>query len=318
MKILIHAGFAHSGTTSLQKNFFSSRPDIFYGGIPYNKLGEIFSFIKHSDQLYDYTYVNSLCDQYIWGEIRPDQRLVLSDECFVEQPEVYYTPRMIMQKVIALRLKELFRPRPPLFMSSNSSIKILFTIRNQYDYITSTYFNLKKNYAHLAKRPIEDFDAWFEGNHTQVNNLFLRNTDYSLAIKDFIDVFGRENVFVLPLESIIHHGIKHYLEYICMLLEISLSDDDVIRYSQIHNKRMTAIEEIALTRWSEMKFRDTFDTVLNNVISNVPIINKESMDQPVNLVLSENQKTSLKEKVTNANLFIESEFKIPLKYYGYP
>jgi hypothetical protein len=39
---VIHVGFANTGTTSLQLNFFSNRNDIFYVGEPYRNVAEFF------------------------------------------------------------------------------------------------------------------------------------------------------------------------------------------------------------------------------------------------------------------------------------
>jgi hypothetical protein len=49
MRPIIHPGFAHSGTTSLQENIFSQRRDLLYCGIPYGELGGLFSWIKYQE-----------------------------------------------------------------------------------------------------------------------------------------------------------------------------------------------------------------------------------------------------------------------------
>jgi hypothetical protein len=45
--IFIQVGFANTGRTSLQRNFFSTRDDIFYVGEPYGECGGIFTMIKN-------------------------------------------------------------------------------------------------------------------------------------------------------------------------------------------------------------------------------------------------------------------------------
>ena len=44
--VVIHVGFANTGTTSLQRNFFAARDDIFLVGEPYGERGGIFTAIK--------------------------------------------------------------------------------------------------------------------------------------------------------------------------------------------------------------------------------------------------------------------------------
>ena len=43
MSAIIHVGFAHSGTTSLQQNLFLRRSEFLYCGLPYGEIGGIFS-----------------------------------------------------------------------------------------------------------------------------------------------------------------------------------------------------------------------------------------------------------------------------------
>lgn len=150
--------------------------------------------------------------------MQADQRLIVSDETLIEQPEVYYTAAMMPIRTIAERLHALF----------GKGI-VLFTLRNQMQYVISNYRVLKKNYASLAGRTIEPFDAWFAGNHTQVRNLFMRNLDPSHAIKIYQGIFGAEAIQVLPLELLIMEGTKAYLDRLSQITGIEISGE-VERY----------------------------------------------------------------------------------------
>jgi hypothetical protein len=217
---IIHVGFGHSGTTSLQDNIFSKRSDIFYAGIPHGELGGIFSWMKYLEpERYDQAETARLCDELIFKKVGSDQRLVVSDECFVEQPEVYYTPPMMPVGIIAERLRAQF----------GESI-VLFTLRDQMRYVTSMYFNLKKNYAALANRAIEPFDVWFAGNQNQERNLFLRNLDPSHAIKVYQNLFGAKSVHVLPLELLVRRGAQAYLDRLTEITGIPFTPDDAKHY----------------------------------------------------------------------------------------
>jgi hypothetical protein len=217
---VIHVGFGHSGTTSLQVNLFSRRADLFYAGVPHEQLGGIFSMIKYQDNdTYNASEIAQLCDDLIFNKISPEQRLVISDETLVEQPVIYFTPAMMPVRTIAERLRDRF-----------GQVTILFTLRNQFQYVISNYLVLKKNYADLANRPIEPFDEWFEGNLTQLNNLFLRNLDISHAIKIYQDVFGAEAVHVLPLELLPTRGVGAYLECLAQITGIRVSSEDAENY----------------------------------------------------------------------------------------
>jgi hypothetical protein len=161
---------------------------------------------------------------------------------------------MLPVRTIAERLRSLF-----------PDAEILFTTRNQLDYVVSSYLNLKRNYALLAQRPIEPFDRWFEGNHTQVANLFLRNLDYSQAIRTYIDVFGRDSVFVIPLELLLHDGVREYLDRLGSFLKIDIRDDDIANYSAVWNRRMTTLEDAFVgATCEEPRFHELYDVFMAN------------------------------------------------------
>jgi hypothetical protein len=216
---IIHVGFAHSGTTSLQENFFSRRADLFYAGIPFGDLGGIFSRLKYQEaEQYDETGTARLCDDLIFTRIKPSQRLLVSDETLVDQPAIYYTPAMMPIRNIAMRLRALF-----------GQGTILFTIRNPLRRVISTYTVLKRNAAALG-REIEPFDTWFIGNCTQVRNLFLRNLDASHAIKVYQSVFGDHAVHLLPLELLTREGVRAYLGRLSQIIGLEISQVDVDQY----------------------------------------------------------------------------------------
>ena len=131
---IIHVGFARTGTTSLQLNFFSHRDDIFYVGEPYGKFGGIFSHLRFTEDFkYDEVYLLRLCNEQIFAktEGRP---IVISDEILCDSPQRYLVPYLVPRDVIAFRLFKFFQPA-----------RIIFTIRKQEDYVSSVYLNLKRN-----------------------------------------------------------------------------------------------------------------------------------------------------------------------------
>jgi hypothetical protein len=219
-RAVIHVGFGHSGTTSLQQNIFSKRSDLFYAGVPYGSVGAIFSPVKYLEpERYDHILMARLCDKLIFRKMSRSQGLIISDETLVDQPAIYYTPSMMPIKMIAERLHRLF-----------GQCLVLLTLRNQYQYVLSNYSVLKTNYASLANRQIEPFDTWFRGNRTQVRNLFLRNLDPSYVIKAYQSVFGADAVHVLPLELLSQHGARAYLDRLGQIIGREFSSVEVENY----------------------------------------------------------------------------------------
>jgi Sulfotransferase family len=326
-RTILHVGFCHSGTTSLRKNLLERRDELFYCGQPYGVRGGIFSDIKYKPDypLYSRSWaispnavrwtwggtgrwryrrrIEELCRSYIFEQASRHQSVTVSDETFVDQPEIYYTPSMMPVHTIAERLRSFF-----------PDADILFTTRNQLNYVVSSYLNLKRNYALLAQRPIEPFDRWFEGNHTQVANLFLRNLDYSQAIRTYIDVFGRDSVFVLPLELLLHDGVREYLERLGSFLKINIGDDDITHYRAVWNRRMTMREDVFVeAACEEPRFRELYDEFMANANGA-----EEMHSAPARVSLSASQIANIRERVATGNEFIAQEFRLPLRTFGYP
>lgn len=210
---IIHVGFAHTGTTSLQQNIFQKLPNAFYAGIPYTVLGGIFSYIKYLDvDDYRFDLIQQLCVDHIFRQMAPGQRLILSDETFVDQPAIHFTPAMMPVRTVAERLKDHF-----------GEATILFTIRSQYSAVVSNYQVYRKNSLALSGVTVEPFDAWFAGNTSQVRNLYLRNLDISHAVGIYRDVFGAEAVKVLPLEILTVQGFDAYRAHLSEATGLDLS-----------------------------------------------------------------------------------------------
>ncbi len=307
MRPIIHPGFGHSGTTSLQRKFFSRRPDLFYCGDPYGRLGGIFSWIKYQDeQTYDRDLTRRHCEKLIFSKLQPGQRIVVSDESMVDQTEVYYTPALMPVTTIAQRLKEFF-----------PDATILFTIRNQYDYVTSTYLNLKRNYARLANRPIEDFTQWFEGQFTQVRNLFLRNLDYSRAISAYISQFGRDSVRVVPLEAIARSDTAAYLSLLGRELDLEIRQDDIEAFASVQNRRVSVLEDRILTHWPDPAFRDLYANLEAQI--GKPTLDEVLAKAPRTVIeLTRQQRRVVSDAARRGNVWLEKEFGLRLKALGYP
>jgi hypothetical protein len=269
---------------------------MFYCGIPYGERGGIFSDIKYkSDDYFDMLLVEEMYHRYVSQNNVGGKILIISDETLTEQPEIYYTPQMLPVRTIAERLRHL---------CPNS--KILFTVRNQLSYVISSYLNIKRNYALLSRRPLEEFDLWFEGNHSQVANLFLRNLDYEAAIRVYIQVFGRESVFVLPLEHLIRDGAESYMRTLGEYMDILITEEDLQNLETVRNRRMTVAEAAML----ELSLRVR--------VSESDLRYAVGKGAPVEIVLSQTQIEQIVARSFAGNLFISQEFGIPLASYGYP
>ncbi len=303
---ILHVGFGHSGTTSLQENLLSKRDNLFYCGLPYHHFGGIFSAIKYADELdYKEAEIENLCDQYIWSKRNIGQRVVVSDETLTEQTTVYYTPRHMPHEIVACRLKRLF-----------PDSTVLFTIRNQFDYIQANYFVLKRNYAYLANRAIEPFDEWFEGNRSQLANSFLRNVNYAKAVQAYELVFGRDNIRILPLEEIAR-GPRGYLDLLSAALSLQISPADVDRFAMVKNQRMTTVECIKTDLWPDSRFREFYESLVSS-------LGEEAIELAItsgtraSIPLSQQQRECIANVCRAGNDWLERNYDLKLTSLGYP
>jgi len=302
---ILHPGFGHSGTTSLQVNLFSGRDDLLYCGASVPEHGGILSRIKYLEEPeLDYAALRQAADDHIVNRKGATQRIVVSDENLVDQPEIFYTPRLMPVDVVARRLHWLF-----------PDSVVLFTVRNQFDYVESMYFNLKKNYAYLASSPCPSFERWFEGQFTQMRSLFLRNLNYHRAVRTYADIFGEENVFVVPLELVHEIGERGYLEIVGGHLGLPIGEADVERFSVRRNARITRDEDQFLSGEYRKKFPDPEGFLPAN---GEGCATSAHQTCPATIGWTEQQRARVVEHIGNGNALLERQFGVQLSHYGYP
>jgi hypothetical protein len=302
---IIHVGFTNTGTTSLQLNFFSRRSDIFYAGEPYNERGGIFSHLRYTEDFkYDEAHIRRLCNEQIFAksEGRP---IIISDETFCDSPQIYFAPYLVPRDLIAFRLFRLFQPA-----------KIIFTIRRQEDYISSMYLNLKRNSAFLARMPLPPLSRWYRGMLSQIRCNYLQNINFHDCIALYEQIFGRENILVLPLERLIVDGPVPYLQKLCGFIGIDLSDHDIDRFTRPHNVRMSQIRNIAAELLSDDRFF-TFYSNLEESFGQERV--QEFLDAGERAVasLEDDDLADLKERVGLGNRLLTEEYGLELERFGY-
>jgi hypothetical protein len=303
--VYLHVGFGHSGTTSLQQNFFSRRNDLHYFGTPYPDAGGFFSSLKYVEStLLSEEEMVDWCRNVIYGGPRRRGRpIVVSDESLCDTTEVYYCPRHLPSDMVAARLKRFF-----------PTAKIIFTIRHQPDYISSMYFNLKRNYAFLAGTPMPSFGNWWTGMQTQVRCLYLQNLDYSYLIDVYARLFGQENIFILPLEILKDHGPQRYLVSLCAFMGLECSDADLFDFSLPRNERMSVVEN---------RLAKLVSAGSGELPAVQAVLEKESLKEliekspKVTLTFDDEQLEAIRRRVTPGNRRIKKDYGVPLGDLGY-
>ena len=236
-RVVLHVGFAHSGTKSLQQNFFSSKPGINYVGIPYDMWGGIFTQIKMLEEFqFNKTEVQALIDQQMGTAIQSGLTVV-SDESLVNTTEVFATPAHVSRDLIADRLAHFF-----------PGARIVFTIREQRAAVKSMYANLWRNSLVFDGVRLPTFARWLRSSSQHLRNPFICNLAYADIIEVYEKKFGRENILVLPLELNHHESPKKYLERLARFVGVDIDDDNVARLAAIRNRRVSRLQ-YALVRF---------------------------------------------------------------------
>ena len=303
---ILHVGFTNTGTTSLQQNFFSQRDDIFYVGYPYGERGGIFTLLRHAEDFkYDEQFIFNLCDEQIFNN-SSGRNIVISDEMLCNSPQLYYAPYMVPRDIIAARLFRLFQPA-----------RVVFTIRNQAEYVSSMYLNLKRNSAFFSRMPMPPLAQWYQGMLSQFRCHFLHNLNFSEVIDVYGQLFGYDNILVLPLEKLINDGIEEYLGALCNFIGIELARADIERYGEARNTRMSAMKSLAAEMMPDDGFFNFYSTLQQRLGS-------EQLDELLDAgdraeaMLDRDDVADLRLRVAAGNRLLAERYSLDLERYGYP
>jgi len=303
--VFLHVGFTNTGTTSLQRNFFAVRDDIFFAGEPYGERGGIFTAIKSfEDFKFDAGYFEMQCRNLVYA--RSDGRpVVVSDENLCDTPQLYFGPYAAPRDIIGLRLQRFF-----------PHAKIIFTIRDQRQYALSAYFNIKRNSAFFDHVTIPEFSIWLDAMLSRERAQFMQNLDFMEMIRFYSVIFGRDNVCVLPLEMISVDGTDAYLHRLCNFMELPFSQTQVANYREICNRRMSKRRELV----AELLHDDRFSRFYADLSEHM---RPEGIDAfldtgpraTVEMEAADEEK--IRRRVGLGNWLLSQEFDLDLSRYGY-
>jgi len=179
----LHVGYLKTGSTFLQKEVFPHIKNVNY--VHYNSCPNAFCDILYSDA---YHFRKEETAKEIITSCSPGKNII-SHEAFIGGDASL--DHFINGKEIANRLAGIF-----------PQAKVLFVVRNQYDLAISLY----KQYVHLGgRKPLRNFLRYNDGSFEELTKRWLsgitvNQLDYAPAIDHYAQLFGKENVLVLPFE----------------------------------------------------------------------------------------------------------------------
>lgn len=205
MNLLLHPGYPKTGTTTLQLHLFGvsdvfnclARPEM-------NKRWGEFAFFPRSVIAEDtHMFRESFSElvEYVESKVAqaPSGIAVFSEEGllnFNSGPEDFRLRGQNNIGLTAIRMKEI------LDTASNvNEVKVLLTIRNQFDLLLSFYTHF---YYQFYRGSIfeNSFSSFIDYNLGNSDVGILSTLYYDKVVRLYQDIYGEKNVLVLPLEML--------------------------------------------------------------------------------------------------------------------
>lgn len=180
--VAIHPGFVKTATSTLQRHVFPNHADIAYLGLP-GPTPELEWAVRHLCQADSVHYERARIEAAFAAALAaaPAGRVaVISYENFA----LYESKD---KGLVAQRLKELF-----------PEARLLFTIRRQEDLVVSWYFT--KLRVRIKRKAFIPFEEWYWSEGRESHQSIHDDLRYGRTIGLYAELFGRENVHVVPFE----------------------------------------------------------------------------------------------------------------------
>lgn len=226
---IIHIGLPKTGTTTIQESLFPELhflDKINYLGTTlskkYYKTPQFHSFTKHFTNLLWFNKKSCLnLEDYLVS----DKANVFSSESL---GGLYY----IHQKMNRINNPEVFPSLIKNSFSNDVTFKILIVLRNQITRIPSSY---AQSYKFYKEDPSKNTLEKFIESISQEKNMFL-SFYYDELIKQWANVFGKENITILFFEDFINNQ-THFTNELSSLLKVENDLVNSLLLNKHYNKK---------------------------------------------------------------------------------
>jgi hypothetical protein len=211
-KLIVHLGYPKTGTTTIQRNFFSNHRRINYLGRPFDRaeIEKALYIISDFDDIVFNEYLNFIISVFD-SNLADDKISVLSSE--------HHTHKFTLvlggasernMGLIAKRLYQIFE------LMDNVDVRFLFTIRRQIEMFESYYV---QKYNDFKKTDINTFDKLYKFSIDHQDQGLMLALNYDKIISFYCDLFGSNKVTVLVFEEFIADRLN-YCNKLAILLNI--------------------------------------------------------------------------------------------------
>lgn len=203
-KVYIHVGMPKTGTTFMQKKVFPHLQHVEYWTPFEHPLTYFFERISNNNHLTYPEEWKQKIREYL--ECSETEKHVLSFEGFFGS----YTNNYKSNYTNSLTLKELF-----------PSAKVILCIRNQVDIIESNYSQIvSEGFSGSINQYLNYRKGKFQNERSESGiNLNIESLHLVKYIENYLEVFGTDNVLVLPFE-LLKNSRQTFLNRICDFLDV--------------------------------------------------------------------------------------------------
>ena len=231
MHTVIHIGNHKTGTKTLQRYFFPHLRSRKFLGDPFepgSEIEELFERIKYQDFL---SYNKEIADT-LYKKIKLSKKLGFENNPVLISDESLATPflggKMTADPgIIAQRIKEIF-----------GKVRILYMTRSQFSMLPSLYSQFVSPEFISQK----DFEERIEIHMNNQLHGMMHALRFDKICKLYANLFGKENIKVLPYEMLVNDPSSYYKE-ICDFIDEPYDDEFINQFINIkdHQRKTKGI-----------------------------------------------------------------------------
>ncbi len=303
---VVHIGLERTGNTTLQNAIFSQQESFTYVGVrndlyPDDRVRELIIRISSQDSLdYRNAETKALLRRICEDAPRTRPMLIASERFSLEGGAD--------RRFIAERLRDLFAPA-----------KVLIVLRAQTTIVQAQYL---KHLSGLDDR-IVPFETWLERNYggIEFSDPYRPGLDYELLVRMYEDVFGFDNLVVLPSE-LMHEDNSIFQNRIAELLHMPLQAIREVLRRNVTDQRVSR-RHVFAHRVQDLLLKDKNLALLGRRL--LPrlvydpirrfVVGGPRVEAPA---LPERWRQRITELCAESNTRLESRLNLPLRALGYP
>jgi len=324
---VIHIGLPKTATKTLQRKLFAWHNEIYYLG-RFDDLGDSNPIFGRKYEKFDCCRnreIQQIMQQIAYGDVySPDieycRELLVNDlnsACQNNQVPVwswesYSTDVTAKRRVRASNLKQVF-----------GDCRIIMTLRNPIELLESAYFQqLKRDNVGSGAtfRPpyYASIDEWVaNGLHGEI----MPHLEYAETVQIYIEQFGRERVSIFLFEELCENS-PAFFENLCRVIGVEKSEGVQLTTHAEDNSRLWTVAHIeSLKRIKQSTLKSLYFRFSNieqrkemlGIIEGASEIGQEK----ARAHFSEMWQEKIYNMTAAGNEWLEKEFGLPLKQYGY-